>query len=126
MTTVSVAAPKFTSAARTPRSLRSADCSFNGTVGAVHAGDVQDAPLTAVLSGQGDQQVELPVIVDGQGTMLLAVRLGAGPTRIRLDLPSRQFVFVVLDGDQAAKDVRVDGTDTRNAAQLAAHLVHAS
>ena len=95
-------------------------------VGAVHAGDVQHAPLAAVLAGQRSRQVEGPVCVRGQRAVLLAVGLRAGPAGEHLQLVPAQCVLVELHVEKAARDVRLDGVDAVEPQQLAADLFHAA
>ena len=54
-------------------------------VGAVHAGDVQDAALAAALAGQRPGEVERAVLVCGEGAVVLAVGLRAGSAGEGLD-----------------------------------------
>ena len=85
---------------------------LHGAVGAVHAGDVQDAPLVAVLARERARQVERPVRVHGQRAVVLAVGLRAGPAGEGLARPRRrQRLLVEVDVQQAARDVRLDGVD---------------
>ena len=98
---------------------------LDGAVGAVHAGDVQHAALGAVLPGERREQVELPVVVDREGAVVGAVRLGAGAARERAHVVGAQRRLVEVDVEKAARDVRLDGVHAVEAAQLAADLVHA-
>ena len=98
---------------------------LGGAVGAVHARDVQHAALGAVLSGKRRQQIELPVVVDREGAVVGAVRLGAGAAREGAHLVGAQGRLVEAHVEQAARDVRLDGVHAVEAAQLAADLVHA-
>ena len=125
MTTDSVAAPKLTSACATPSSLRSAPCSLSGAVGAVHAGDVQQAALRGVRLRRR-REVERPVLVHGEGAVVLAVRGRADAARQADDVVVAQEVLVVRDVEEAASEVRLDGVDALEAEQLAADLVDAA
>ena len=91
-------------------------------VGAVHAGDVQHAPLGAVLAGQRLLQIQRPVLVHGQRAVVGAVRQRAGAARQRLDVGRAELGLVEVEREQAAMYVRLDGVHAVEAAQLAAHL----
>ena len=95
-------------------------------VGAVHAGDVQHAPLAAVLAGQRPREVERPVRVRGERAVVLAVSLCPGATGEGLHRVAVQRALVEADAEQAASDVRLDGVDAVEPQQLAADLLHAA
>src|SRR5450759_3796525 len=82
---------------------------LDGAVGAIHAGDVQHAALGAVLPRERQEQVELTVVVDGDGAMVGAVCLGAGATREGANVFGAQGGLVEADVEKAARDVRLDG-----------------
>ena len=99
---------------------------LHGAVGAVHAGDVEDAPFAAVLTRHRSREVERPVLVRGERAVVLAVRLGAGAPGERLDRRAFERALVEADAEEAARHVRLDGVDAVQAEELAADLVHAA
>ena len=109
---LSVAAPKLTSAPRTPRSLRSAPCSFT-------AQSAQSMPVTcrmrrsrAVLAGAaGASRSSGPCSCTASGQCSWAVRLGAGAPRVGLELAGGSASSSKLTREQAARDVRLDRLD---------------
>jgi len=93
-------------------------------IGAVHAGDVQQAPFAGPLVGCG--KIEWSVLVHCERTVILAVRGGADAAREPDDVGVAEQVFVVADVDEAASEVRVDGVHALEAEQLASDLVDAA
>ena len=59
---------------------------LDGAVGAVHAGDVQDAPLAGVLGGERAREVERAVLVHRERAVVLAVGLRSGAAGEGLDV----------------------------------------
>jgi hypothetical protein len=86
---------------------------------------VQHAALVAVFPGEGRQQVELTVLMDRERAVVGAVRLRAGAAREGAHLAGIQSRLVEAHVEKAAKDVRLDGVHSVEAAQLAADLIHA-
>ena len=97
---------------------------LDGAVGAVHAGDVQQAPFAGRLAGRGE--IEWPVLVHRERTVILAVRRGADAARKPDDVGVAEQVFVVGDVEEAASEVRLDSVHALEAEQLAADLVDAA
>ncbi len=85
---------------------------------------MQQPPFARRLVGRAE--IELPVLVHREGTVVLAVRGGADAAREPDDVGVAEKVFVVGDVDEAAMEVRLDGVHALEAEQLAADFVDAA
>ena len=99
---------------------------LGGAIAAIHAGNVEHAPLRAILSGQGEPEVQLPVIVRSHRAVFFAMSLSPSAPGVRLHIRGAQRFLVVADGEDAATDIRGDGAHSLDATQLATHLVDAA
>ena len=95
-------------------------------VGAVHAGDVEDAAFAVILRGQRLREVEGAVLVHGERAVVRAVGLRSGAAGEGLHVVAGHGRLVVGEAQEAASDVRLDGVDAVEPQQLAADLVHAA